>query len=192
MYPSINIQAQLWIFASQHMRRILPCSNTDNKVQTHMHIECFMYNFVRCINIVYTAYRLFYTVSAIQYSWFVFHFKICLLLWPEACVSLRYFCWFFVLVHIMCSHRDRVLVQREGSHNLIMELILGTKRCLESLGPRPKCWSTLSRLCSQRWNRGFWYWGSSKKQFKTYTVELQKCIIGNSHQTWMIPHEITT
>lgn len=110
-------------------------------------------------------------------------------------VSVRFLCWSRVLVHIMLSHRDGVLVQRKGSHYLIMLLILGTrKRCLETFGPDSNCWSgTRSALYSHGWGRGdFSTWASSKKQFTTYTVQLQKCLIRVRHQTWMIPYEIAT
>lgn len=33
---------------------------------------------------------------------------------------------------------------------------------------------------------------SSKKLFRTYTAELQKCLIRVSHRPWMIPYEIAT
>ena len=110
-------------------------------------------------------------------------------------VGARFCCWSWVLVHIMLSHRDGALVQRKGSHYLIRLLILGTrKRCLETLGPDSKSWSgTHSALQSRGWSKGdFGTWASSKKQFTTYTVELQKCLIRVRHQTWMIPYEIAT
>lgn len=114
---------------------------------------------------------------------------------PEALrVSTRCFCWTRVLVHITSSHWDGVLVQRKGSHYLIMLLILGTrKRCLQSFGPHSKCWSgTLRSLLPWVTQGDFGTWVSSKKQFATYTVELQKCLIEVRHRTWMIPYEIAT
>lgn len=85
-------------------------------------------------------------------------------------VSVRCFCWSWVLVHITLSHRDGVLVQKEGSHCLIMLLILGTrKRCLESFGPDSKCWS--GTLCSLfPWVKKGWFWYLSKLKETIYNI----------------------
>lgn len=109
------------------------------------------------------------------------------------CVAVRFFCWSWVLVHIVFSPWDGVLVGRKGSHYLIMLLILGIrKRCLESLGPDSSCWSCTDSLSPRVRPGDFGSWASSKKQFTTYTVGLQTCLIGVRHRPWMIPYETAT
>lgn len=115
-------------------------------------------------------------------------------LWTLYCMCRREI---FLLILSVSPHRvlprDGVLVGRKGSHYLIMLLILGIrKRCLESLGPDSSCWSCTDSLSPRVRPGDFGSWASSKKQFTTYTVGLQTCLIGVRHRPWMIPYETAT
>lgn len=176
------------IVGTETSEKKLPASSSPRKNTTHLPLSRRHFAIGILLDLNTDNIHFFHLMALEPILIFFFFF-------PEALsVSTRCFCWTWVLVHITSSHWDRVLVQRKGSHYLIMLLILGTrKRCLQSFGPHSKCWSgTLRSLLPWVTQGDFGTWVSSKKQFATYTVELQKCLIEVRHQTWMIPYEIAT